>query len=58
MSPGWLKCTAFFFWNVIQCLANIIMVYTDFAKVVCFVSLTFSWDMLNINKILTVDKPK
>jgi hypothetical protein len=58
MTPCWLKYTALLSWNAIQCLANITMVCPGFAKVVCFVSLTFWWELLNINKILTVDKPK
>lgn len=57
MTPGWLKCSLFFS-NVTQYLDHIINVYTGSAKVLSIVPLIFYCEMLIINKIITVERPK
>lgn len=58
MIPTWLKYTVFLSPNVTQYLLYIIKVYNGPAEVLSSVPLTFCWEILIINKIMTVEKPK
>lgn len=58
MTPTWLKYTVFLSPNVTQYWVYIIKVYNGLAEVLSSVLLTFCWEVLIINKSMTVEKPK